>query len=86
MAKWISHIVCRNFLLKHIIEGKVEGRIYVTGRRVRRRKQLLDDVTERGGYCKLKEEMLDRTLWKTRFGREYGPVAKADDRIAFCCY
>jgi hypothetical protein len=22
-------------------------------------------------YCKLKEEALDRTLWKTRFGRGY---------------
>jgi hypothetical protein len=26
------------------------------------------------GYCKLKEEALDRTLWRTRFGRGYGPV------------
>jgi hypothetical protein len=25
-------------------------------------------------YCKLKEEALDRTLWRTRFGRGYGPV------------
>jgi hypothetical protein len=33
----------RNCLLKHIIEGKIEGRI----RRGRRRKQLLDDVKER---------------------------------------
>jgi len=32
----------------------------VTGRRTRRRKQLLDDFNERRGYCKLVEEALDR--------------------------
>jgi len=25
MAKWIGHILCRGCLLKHIIEGKIEG-------------------------------------------------------------
>jgi hypothetical protein len=40
----------RNFLLKHVIEGKIEGRIEMTGRRGRRRKQLLDDYKEKGGY------------------------------------
>jgi hypothetical protein len=35
----------RNCLLKHIIEGKIEG----MGRRRRRRKQLLDDFKERAG-------------------------------------
>jgi hypothetical protein len=48
----------------------------VTGRRGRRRNQLLDDFKERRGYCKLKEEALDRTLWITRFGRGYGPVVR----------
>jgi hypothetical protein len=24
----------------------------------------------------LKEEALDRTLWRTRFGRDYGPVVR----------
>jgi hypothetical protein len=28
------------------------------------------------GYWNLKEEALDSTLWKTRFGRRYGPVVK----------
>jgi len=41
-ANWIGHIVRRNCLLKHIIEGKIEGRTDVTGSRGRRRKQLLD--------------------------------------------
>jgi len=46
-AKWIGQIVRRNCLLKHVIEGKVE-RTVVTGRRKRRRKQLLDDLRETG--------------------------------------
>jgi hypothetical protein len=40
-AKWIGHILRRNCLLKHVIEGKLEGRIEMMGRRGRRRKQLL---------------------------------------------
>ena len=35
---WIGNILCRNCLLKQIVEGKVEGRIEVTGRRGRRHK------------------------------------------------
>jgi hypothetical protein len=31
-ANWIGHIFCRNCLLKHIIEGKIQGRIEVMGR------------------------------------------------------
>ena len=27
-------------------------------------------------YWKLKEKALDRTLWRTRFGRGYGPVIR----------
>jgi hypothetical protein len=40
-AKWIAHVWRRHCFLKHIIEGNTEGRIDVTGRRRRRRKQLL---------------------------------------------
>jgi hypothetical protein len=61
-ANWIGHILRRNCLLKQVIEGKLEGRIEITGRRGRRRKQLLDDLKEKRRYCKLKEEALDRTL------------------------
>ena len=42
-AIWSGHILCRNCLRKHIIEGNIEG----TGRRGRGRKQLLDDLTEK---------------------------------------
>jgi len=34
-ANWIGHILRRNCLLKQVIEGKVKGRIKVTGRRGR---------------------------------------------------
>jgi hypothetical protein len=75
-AKWISHILRRNCFLKHVIEGKLEARIEMKGRRGRRRKQVVDDLKEKRRYWKLKEEALDRTLWRTRFGRSYGPVAR----------
>jgi hypothetical protein len=48
----------------------------VLERRERRRKQLLDDLKERTGYWKLKEEALDRTGWRTGFGIGYGPVVR----------
>jgi hypothetical protein len=67
-ANWIGHVLRRNCLLKHVIEGKLEGRVEMTGRRGRRCKQLLDDVKEKRRYWKLKEEALDRTVWRTRFG------------------
>jgi len=44
----------------------------VTGRRARRCKQLLYDLKETRGYCKLKEEALVRTLWRSSFGRGHG--------------
>jgi replicative superfamily II helicase len=75
-ASWIGHILRRNCLLKHVIEGKLGGRTEMTGRRGRRRKQLLDDLKEKRRYWKLKEEALDRTPWRTRCGRGYGPVAR----------
>jgi hypothetical protein len=75
-ANWIGHILRRNCLPKHVIQGKIEGGIEMTGRQGRRRKQLLDDPVEKRGYWKLKEEALDRTLWRARFGRGYGLVVK----------
>ena len=46
-ANWTDHILRWNCLLKQVIEEKVEGRIEVTGRREKRRKQLLDDLKEK---------------------------------------
>jgi hypothetical protein len=75
-ANWIGHVLRRNCLLKHVIEGKLEGRLEMTGRRGRRRKQLLDDLKEKRRYWKLKEEAPGRILWRSRFGRGYGPVLR----------
>jgi hypothetical protein len=46
----------------------------VTGRRGRRRRKLPDDLKDGRGYSHLKEEALDRTMWRARFGRGIGPV------------
>jgi hypothetical protein len=46
----------------------------MTGRRGRRRKQVVDDFKEMRRYWKLNAKALDRTMWGTRFGRGYGPV------------
>ena len=66
----------RNCVLKHVIDGKIEGRVEVTGRVGRGRKQLLDDLKETRVYWKWKEEALDCTLWRTLIGRVYGLVVR----------
>ena len=43
-------------MIKHFMKEMIDKRIEPTGRQVRRRKQLLETT----GYCKLKEEALDR--------------------------
>jgi hypothetical protein len=48
----------------------------MTGRWGRRRKQLLDELKEKRRYWKFKEEALDRTLWRSPFGRGYGRVVR----------
>jgi hypothetical protein len=45
----------------------------------RRREKLLDDFKEARGYWKLKEKSLDCTLWRTHFGKGYGPVVRKRD-------
>jgi len=75
-ANWIGHILRRNCLLQRVIEGKIKREIEVTGRRGRRRRKLLDDLKGRRGYSHLKEEALDRTMWRVRFGRGFGPCRK----------
>ena len=59
-----------------MIEGKIEGRVEITGKRGRRHKQLLDELKEKKRYWKLKAETLERTFWRTRFGRGCGPVVR----------
>jgi hypothetical protein len=94
-ANWIGHILRKNCLLQQVIEGKIEGRIEVTGRRGRRRRKLLDDLKERRGYSHLKEEAPDRTMWRARFGRVFARSCRKADywmnewvtllqRVQFC--
>ena len=75
-ANWIGHILYRNCLLQRVTEGKIQGGIEVTGRQGRRRRKLLDDLKERRGYSYLKEEALDRIMWRAGFGRSFGPVVR----------
>jgi hypothetical protein len=58
------------------MEGNIKGEMEGTRRRGRRRKKLLDDLNDRKGYSHMKEEALDRTMWRNRFGRGFGPVVR----------
>ena len=51
----------------------------MTSRQGRRRKKLLDDLKDRRGYSHLKEEALDRSMWRDRFGRGFEPVVRLLD-------
>jgi hypothetical protein len=80
----ISNVTIRHDILSWVSKGC--GSVYlficlyiikeVTRRRGRRRKKLLDDLKDRRGYSRLKEEALDRTMWRNRFGRGFGPVVR----------
>ena len=72
----VGHTLCKNCLLGLVIDGKIEVRIEVTGRRGRRRKKLMDDLAEKRGFSKLKDEALDRTVWRSSFGAGYRPVVR----------
>jgi hypothetical protein len=72
-ADLIVQILCRNWLVKHVIARRIKGKSEVNWRRRRRRKQLPDNLKETSG---LKEEALNRSLWGTRFDRFYGPVLR----------
>jgi hypothetical protein len=52
------------------------GGIEVTGRRGRRRRKLLDDLKDKRGYSQMKEEALDRTVWRNCFGGSFGLVVR----------
>jgi len=54
-----------SFLQKHVTEGKIEGKIELTGRGGRRRKQLLDGLKDKGEYFNLKwKHYVENSLWK----------------------
>jgi hypothetical protein len=61
-TNWIGHILPRDCLLKHAIEGKIE----VTGRQGRRRKQLLNGLKEKRGLLErgsTRSHSLQNSLW-----------------------
>jgi hypothetical protein len=66
----------RSCLLQRVIEGKIQGGIEVTGRQGRRCRKLLDDLKGRREYSHLKEEAVDCTMWRARFGRVFGLVLR----------
>ena len=70
-VNWFRYILRRNCLPIYVIQINMEGRMGVTGGPRRRRKELLNDLKEEGGYWKLKDAALDGTVWRTCFGRGY---------------
>ena len=75
-ANWIGHVLRRNCILKQVIEGEIKGEMEVARRRGRRRKKLLDVLKDRRECSHLKEEALDRTIWRHRFGGGFAPVVR----------
>ena len=63
----IGHTLHRNCILQHNIKGHMEEEVSET--QGSRRKLLLDDFKEIKGCCKLKEEALDSTVWRTGLKR-----------------
>jgi hypothetical protein len=52
----------------------------VTRRRGRRYKQLFDDLREKRGFCKLKEESLDGTEYRIGIGGDCRPDMRQTER------
>jgi len=75
-VNWIAYIFRWNYLLQHVTECKIDRRVEVTGRWGRGCKELLDELKEKRGYWKLKQEGLNRTVWRPGFERCYEPVIR----------
>jgi hypothetical protein len=71
-ANWIGHVLRRNCLLKRVTEGKLERSTQMTGRRGRRRKQLLDSLKEKRSYWKLKRKHWLALCGELALGRTAG--------------
>jgi hypothetical protein len=53
----------------------------VKGRRGRISRKLLDDLKGRRGYSHLKEEALDRTMWRAGFRRGFGAALRQTAKL-----
>jgi hypothetical protein len=76
IRKWIGHIMRWNCLLKHVIEGKLEGRIEETERRGGRRKHLLDDLQKTGIYWELESGRTRSHFMENRLGKSLQTCGK----------
>jgi hypothetical protein len=76
MVIGLAYILSRKCLLKHVIDGKIELSIEMTGRQRGRRKQLMDGLEDTREYWKLKKEEVDCTLWRPSLGRGCGLVER----------
>ena len=75
-ANWIGHILRRSCLLKQVIEGKIKGEMEVARRQEEDVRSYWMTLRTKRGYSHLKEEALDRTMWRHRFGGGFGPVVR----------
>jgi hypothetical protein len=85
-ANRIGHILRRNCILQHVIEGKIEVRTEVTARRGRRRTQLLEDLKKTRGLCQQSPPTVrlhNRTDWFP-FKRNGMPLSP-DNIAVHCC-
>jgi hypothetical protein len=81
----VGHIMSRDCLLKHVIEGKIKGRIEVMRRRRRRCQQTLDDFEEIV-FVNLKKHTLDCTLENSLLEVFWRPVVRwKTERINEIC-
>jgi len=71
-AKWIGHILRSNWLLKCVIEVKIEGRTEVMGRRGKRRKQPLDGLKKTLEFGRPGSQSVENSLWERE--TDYGIV------------
>jgi len=60
-VKWVGHILCWNFLFKHVTEEKVEGNDKSDGKMTKKMEAAINDLQEKSGSWKLNDG-LDRTL------------------------
>jgi hypothetical protein len=71
-SNWICHILHRNCLLRHVIEGKIDGKKRRGGRRL----QLLGDLQDERRHCNVQEETLDRTVRSSGFVSDCGHASR----------
>jgi len=69
-ANWIGHVLGKNCLLKHVIKGKIEGRIEATERRGKKVSSYWMTLKK----YRILEIERGITLSRIRFGRGYGAV------------